>query len=342
VTAPEGLIDLHTHAIAPSWPDLAAVAPWPAWPSVQQTSETEGRILVGSRPYREIDSRCWSAQRRLADMDADGVALQVVSPTPVTFCHDAPADGAAVLARAQNDFLAGLVAQSPERFRALGAVPLQDPARAVAELRHCVQELGFLGAEIGTRVGDRELGDPDFDPFFDAAAELGALVFVHPADTTLDPRLATAGVAFGAGMPTETGIAAAALLVSGALARRRPGIRLCLAHGGGTLPWLLPRLDKGELIKNPGTPPDRRPSVLAHQLYSDSLTYDTDSLLLAVHRYGAEHVMLGTDYPFAAREAPAGAVIKSGDQRLTDSLRAAIGAANAAALLGTPTVTAGR
>jgi aminocarboxymuconate-semialdehyde decarboxylase len=342
VTAPEGLIDLHTHAIAPSWPDLAAVVPWASWPSVQRTSETEGRILVGGRPYRDIDSRCWSAERRLADMDADSVALQVVSPTPVTFCHDAPPDGAVVLARTQNDFLAGLVAYCPERLRALGAVPMQDPGQAVIELRRCVQELGFLGVEIATRVGNRELGDPDFDPFFDAAAELGALVFVHPADTTLDPRLAVAGVAFGAGMPTETGVAAAALLVSGALARRRPGIRLCLAHGGGTLPWLLPRLDKGELIKNPDTPPDRRPSALARSLYSDSLTYDVDSLLLAVQRYGTEHVLLGTDYPFAAREAPAGAVIRDGDQRLTDSLRAAIGAGNARALGAGPVLTADR
>jgi aminocarboxymuconate-semialdehyde decarboxylase len=198
------------------------------------------------------------------------------------------------------------------------------------------------GVEIGTRVGDRELGDPDFDPFFDAAAELGALVFVHPADTTLDPRLAAAGVAFGAGMPAETRVAAAALLVSGALARRRPGIRLCLAHGGGTLPWLLPRLDKGELIKNPDTAPGRLPSALARSLYSDSLTYDVDSLLLAVQRYGTEHVLLGTDYPFAAREAPAGAVIRRTDQRLGDSLRAAIGAGNAQALGAGPVLTAGR
>ena len=124
VTAPgparRGLIDLHTHAIAPSLPDLAAIAPWAHWPSVEQTSETAARILVGGRPYRNIDSRCWSAGRRLADMDAEGVSLQVVSPVPVTFCHDAPADGAAVLASAQNDFLAGLVAQQPDRFRALG------------------------------------------------------------------------------------------------------------------------------------------------------------------------------------------------------------------------------
>jgi hypothetical protein len=89
--AREGLIDLHTHAIAPSLPDLAAMAPWAHWPSVEQIGETEARILVGGRPYRNIDSRCWSASRRLADMDAEGVALQVVSPVPVTLCHDAPA-----------------------------------------------------------------------------------------------------------------------------------------------------------------------------------------------------------------------------------------------------------
>jgi aminocarboxymuconate-semialdehyde decarboxylase len=194
-----------------------------------------------------------------------------------------------------------------------------------------VTELGFPGVEIGTRVGDRELGDASLDPFFDAAAELGAIVLVHPADTTLDPRLAALGVAFGAGMPTETGIAAAGLLASGALLRRRPGVRLCLAHGGGTLPWLLPRLDVGELIRNPDTPPDRLPSALARSLRADSLTYDAESLLLAVHRYGAGHVLLGTDYPFAARETPAGAVLGAVPD---PALREAIGAANARALIG--------
>ncbi|HYY18307.1 MAG TPA: amidohydrolase family protein [Streptosporangiaceae bacterium] len=118
------------------------------WPSVERLTETSARILVGGRAYRDIDDRCWSAERRVADMDAESVALQVVSPTPVTFCHDSPATGATMLARAQNDFLAGLVAQRPDRFRALGAVPMQDPDEAVAELRRCVEDLGFMGVEI--------------------------------------------------------------------------------------------------------------------------------------------------------------------------------------------------
>jgi len=169
----DGLVDVHTHAIAPALPDLAAVEPGYRWPSVERQGETSARILLGGAPYREVDDRCWVAARRLRDMDADGVALQVVSPTPITFCHDAPADAAATLAAAQNEFLAELTGTHPDRFRALGAVPLQDPERAVAELRRCVQELGFLGVEIGTRVGDTELGDPVLDPFFDAAAEAG-------------------------------------------------------------------------------------------------------------------------------------------------------------------------
>jgi aminocarboxymuconate-semialdehyde decarboxylase len=131
-------------------------------------------------------------------------------------------------------------------------------------------------------------------------------------------------------MPTETGVAAAGLLVSGAVRRRRPGLRLCLAHGGGTLPWLLPRLDRGERIKDASIPAAELPSALARSLYSDSLTYDQDSLLLAVRRYGAGHVVLGTDYPFAAAESPPGAVLRNlSDQLLGD----AVGSGNAQALL---------
>jgi aminocarboxymuconate-semialdehyde decarboxylase len=339
MTVGDGLVDLHTHAISPAMPDLAAIEPGYHWPSVERLDETGARILLGGAPYRDVDDRCWSASRRVRDMDADGVAVQVVSPTPVTFCHDAPPGAAAVLAAAQNDFLAELTGTGPhaERFRALGAVPLQDPERAVTELRRCVEQLGFLGVEIGTRVGGMELSDEALDPFFDEAAELGAMVFVHPSDVTLDPRLARPGISFGAGLPSETGIAAAGLLTSGALLRRRPGARLCLAHGGGTLPWLLPRLDKGEWITDRGVPEERLPSTLARLLYSDSLTYDVAGLLLAVQRYGSDHVYLGTDYPFAGREEPPGAVLMAPREQLSAQLRAAVGRDNARAMLRLPT-----
>jgi aminocarboxymuconate-semialdehyde decarboxylase len=204
-------------------------------------------------------------------------------------------------------------------------VPLQDPDAAVEELRRCVLELGFPGVEIGTRVGDLELADARFAPFFDAADELGAVVFVHPVDETLDPRFARAGLAFGAGMPTETAVAAAGLLTAGTLAER-PGVRLCLAHGGGALPGTLPRIAHGQTLAGSAATALER----ARGLWCDSLTYDLASLELAVERFGADHVVLGTDYPFAAREQPAGAVLAPPCRA---ERRRAIGADNPRSLL---------
>ena len=324
--AATGPVDVHTHAISPLLPDLRNDHAG-SWPSVERIAEDRARILLDGRPYREVDDRCWSAVRRLRDMDDEGVAGQVISPMPITLCHAEPADGAAALARAQNGFLAGLVAHAPDRLAALGAVPLQDPERAVAELAHCMDDLGFLGVEIGTRAGDVELSDSRLDPFFDAAADRRALVLVHPVDVTLDPRMAALDIGFGLGMPSETAVAAAALLTGPA---RRPGVRLCLAHGGGALPSVLPRLDRGEVLAGrAGTDGHRMPGDRARDLWCDSLTYDAHSLHLAAERFGCDHVLLGTDYPFAAREYPPGAVLADVD----DALRAAVSRDNFRALL---------
>jgi aminocarboxymuconate-semialdehyde decarboxylase len=321
-----GLVDVHTHVLDPDLPDLNARYPG-VWPVVSSVDSGRARISLGGKPYRTVDERCWSVPRRLADMDADGVAVQVLSPMPVTLAHGADPAGAVELARAQNTFLAGLVAQAPDRLRAFGAVPLQDPEAAVAELRRCVLEFGFLGVEIGTRAGSLALTDPRFDPFFAAAASLAAVVFVHPVDQDADPRLTGLGLGFGAGMPTETGIAAAGLL-SAPVAARRPGVRLLLAHGGGTLPSLLPRLDQGERLA------DRQAtevaSVRARSVYCDSLTYDADALDVVLARFGETHVLLGTDYPFPARERPAGAVLAA-----REHLRATVGRAHALSLVDT-------
>jgi aminocarboxymuconate-semialdehyde decarboxylase len=302
-SADNGLVDVHTHAIDNELPDLRQAYPRDRWPSVQRTSDTEALLTFGGVPYRRIDHRCWSADARLADMDREGVAVQVLSPIPVTFCYQASAAGAAELASAQNEFFARIVRAHPTRFAALGAVPLQDPDLAVDELRRCMRQPGFLGIEIGTQVGGRELSDESFDRFFTIAADLDALVFVHPSDQDLPPRMTQAGIGFSAGMPVETGAAAALLIASGAL-QRRPGVRICLAHGAGTLPAMIGRLDKGALIAGtPSTSPEL-PSRQAARLWCDSLTYHRFALLAAIDVFGADHVVLGSDYPFPAMPDP--------------------------------------
>lgn len=310
---------MHTHAVDPALPDLAGRYPGDAWPAVRRTGDTEAMLCFGGAPYRRIDHRCWSATARIADMDRDGIGLQVLSPIPVTFCYAAGIAGATELAAAQNEYFAALIATAPARFAALGAVPLQDPDTAVDELRRCMARPGFLGVEIGTQVDGRELGDESFDRFFAIAAELDAFVLVHPSDRDLPGRLTGAGLGFAAGMPTETGFAAALLLTSGAQ-RRRPRMRLCLAHGAGTLPAMIGRLDKGALIAGADPASPDLPSRLARQLWCDSLTYDRETLLSAVALVGADHVVLGSDYPFPAMPEPLDDIVN----RLPPDLRGRI------------------
>ncbi|ODU05929.1 MAG: hypothetical protein ABS81_06125 [Pseudonocardia sp. SCN 72-86] len=324
------MVDVHTHVVPERFPDLAARYPYDRWPSMRPTGPGTAELLVGGAHFRDVDERCWSTGRRRADMRAEDVDIQVLSPTPVTFCYRAPVEGARELARWQNDVITEMVADDPEHFRALGAVPLQDPESAVAELRRCVDELGFLGVEIGTTVGGRELDDPAFRPFFAAAEAAGALVLLHPDEIVAAPRVVPRGLAFGVGIPGETLFASAALLAAGVF-DRWPDLLLCLAHGGGALPMVLPRIDEGWRLG--GAPPPagsaRRPGSYAGLLYSDSLTYDAASLALSVHRFGANHVLLGTDYPFVARASPAGKVLAGAADALDPATIEAIGGASA-------------
>jgi aminocarboxymuconate-semialdehyde decarboxylase len=303
-----GLIDVHTHAIGENLPDLQQAYPHDRWPRVDRTSETEAELVFGGAPYRRIDHRCWSADARLIDMDRDDVAVQVLSPIPVTFCYRAPAAGAAELASAQNEFFTRVVRQHPTRFAALGAVALQDPDGAIEELRRCMRRRGFLGVEIGTRVGDVELADPSLDRFFAIAHELGALILVHPSDQDLSSRLTGLGLGFGAGMPIETAVAAATLIAGGALTRR-PEVRICLAHGGGALPALIGRLDKGANMAGCSTDSPDLPSRIASQLWCDSLTYNLQALHAATGVFGCDHVVFGSDYPFAAMPQPIDGIV---------------------------------
>jgi aminocarboxymuconate-semialdehyde decarboxylase len=310
LTNPAGLVDVHTHAIDVDLPDLRRTYPHDRWPGVERTGETEAQLRFGGVPYRPIDHRCWSPEARILDMDREGVAMQVLSPIPVTFCYAASSAGAAELAAAQNEFFARITLEYPTRFAALGAVALQDPDRAVDEMRRCMRYPGFLGVEIGTRAGDTELADPSLDRFFAVADELGALVLVHPTDQDLPPRVAALGLGFGAGMPIETALAAAVLITSGALARR-PGVRICLAHGGGALPALIGRLDKGATITGVAADSSELPSRLARRLWCDSLTYNREALQAAAQVFGSNHVVFGSDYPFSAMPRPLADIVST-------------------------------
>ncbi len=326
-------VDFHTHFIPQYLPALGKKYSDEGWPTLIHNAPCQADIYFAGKHYRRIDDRSWDPQRRLKDMEIEGVDVQVLSPIPVTFAYDFSSQGALELSQMQNEEIAKAVAESPEHFIGLGTVPLQDPGSAASEVRRVVTKLGLVGVEIGTNILGRNLDDPGLEPFWQACEEVGAVIFVHPASVFSPERTSKYRMDLSIGYTSETGIAAASVVMSGLL-ERHPGLHLCFAHGGGTFPWLLPRLDRTwQIFDDVKSMTAMKPSEAAKWLTYDTLTYDPVNLHLLIDRLGADRLVMGTDYPFPLREEPPGVVIDTLAD-LTDHARAAMLGRNALRFLG--------
>jgi aminocarboxymuconate-semialdehyde decarboxylase len=305
-------IDVHTHILPPSWPDLRARFGYGGWPQLEPLGPGRARIVIDERAFRDIGDDCWDPSRRLEDCERAGVALQVLSTVPVMFSYDKPAADAAVVARLLNDHIAGVVAEHPDRFAGLGTVPLQDADLAVAELERCVRDLGMAGIQIGTHVGDRDLDDPSIEAVLAAAEELDAAVFVHPWDMLAPERMTRHWLPWLVGMPAELALAIASVTLGGVL-DRHPRLRLLFAHGGGAFPGLLGRVEAGFHARPDlaATATDTEPRDAVQRIYVDSLVHDPDTLRFVAGIVGEDRIALGTDYPFPLGEAIPGETIEA-------------------------------
>jgi len=305
-------IDVHTHILPPSWPDLRARFGYGGWPQLESLGAGRARIVIDARVFREIGDDCWDPVRRLEDCDRTGVGLQVLSTVPVMFAYDKPAADAASVARLLNDHLAEVVADRPDRFAGLGTIPLQEADLAIAELERCVRQLGLAGVQIGTHVGERDLDDPAIEAVLVAAEALGAAVFVHPWDMLAPERMTRHWLPWLVGMPAELALAIASVVLGGVL-DRRPNLRLLFAHGGGAFPGLLGRVEAGfharpDLV---ATATQTEPRDAVRGIYVDSLVHDPDTLRFIAGIVGPDRIALGSDYPFPLGEAIPGATIEA-------------------------------
>ena len=331
------VIDIHSHDVPRGWPDLAEAtgAPGP-WPSLRIESEREAMIMLGDREFRRITDQCWDPEVRAADMNADGVDLQVVSPTPVFFSYARPAHAAAKVARIFNDLALEICAGLPDRLLPFCQVPLQDVDAACAELDRSLAA-GHVGVEIGNHVGDRDLDDPGVVEFLQHCAAQGAPVFVHPWDMPSSPRLDRWMAQWLVGMPAETHLSILAMILGGVFDRVSPDLRICFAHGGGSFPYWVGRMDNAwhqrpDLVGVSAQPP----SAYLDRFSVDSVVFDERALRLLVDTMGAERVMLGSDYPYPLGERPSGRVVRDASF-LSDHERALILGGNAETFLATRT-----
>jgi aminocarboxymuconate-semialdehyde decarboxylase len=239
-----------------------------------------------------------SLEQRLADMDAMGLDLQVVLPPPPQCYYAVPPDIAVRAAQLVNDGIAEFVGRKPDRLKGFGSVPMPDPGEAAKELERCVKTLGFKGVQILTNVNGAELSSPAFGPLWKKAEELGALVVIHPNGFTHAARLSRFYFNNVIGNPLETTIALHYLIFDGVL-ERHPNLKILAVHGGGYLASYAGRIDHawGARSDSHGDLP-HPPTTYLRRIYFDTVVFTPHQLRELVRLYGADHVLMGTDYPF--------------------------------------------
>lgn len=326
------VVDVHAHVATPACEALldgpvpARLDPFTLFSGPETAAYNAGQFASLAGPLTD-------PARRIEDMDRAGIDVQALSAAPPQFYYwTDPALGRR-LARMQNDHLAELARDRPDRFVALATVPLQAVDAAIEELRHCVDELGMRGVEICTNVNGLDLDDPRFRAFFAAAADLGALVLLHPHGFTGAERFADHYMINVVGNPLDTTIAASRLIHSGLL-EELPELRICLVHGGGYLPFYSSRMDHSWAHRPEGRHriPDRPPSHYLRRCYVDALVYDAAHLEFLVARMGADHVVVGTDYPYDMGDQDVVGLVRSAN--LPEGAEDAILGGTAASLLG--------
>ncbi len=323
-------IDVHAHLLLPEVEEAVAGHPGLAEARALDARRngpaalTVNGPMVGARIPKLTD-----VAERLTAMDAQGVDVQLVSPSPSHYHYWAEPQLAEKVCRLANEGTATHCAKAPDRLHGLGLVPLQHPDLAVDLLDHALDQ-GLRGVEISSHAPGRELSDPAYEPFWSCAEETGALLFLHPFGCTLDHRLDQWYLSNTVGQPTENAVALSHLIFSGVL-DRHPDLKLIAAHGGGYLPTHIGRSDHAWRVRPDARGCEREPSSYLEQLYFDSLVHGPHVLRELTRAVGSDRVLLGSDFPFdMGTDDPLGA-LRAAD--LPDHDFHSVRGGNAAALL---------
>jgi aminocarboxymuconate-semialdehyde decarboxylase len=325
-------IDIHAHFFPESWPDFAARFGSLDWPWMKPLGNGEAMIMLGSKEFRRISQVCWDPALRLEDLDRQGVGLQIISATPVLFSYNRPAEQALEIARIFNDAALEMCACANGRLKALCQVPLQDIDASCAEVSRCMKA-GHIGVQIGNHVGAKNLDDPGIITFLHHCADIGAPVLVHPWDMMAQERMPRYMMPWTVAMPAETQLAISALVLSGAFDRLPKTLRICFAHGGGSFPYLLGRMQNAwehQPLARGGA--ELQPKQYLDRFHVDSAIFDQHSLKLLVDVMGENHIMLGSDYPYPLGEEHIGQLIR--ESSLADGAKQKMLAGNAAKFFG--------
>ena len=305
-------LDIHTHIMPEHIPNWFQKFGYGEFIHLEHHKHCCARMIKGDKVFREVEQNCWDAGVRLKEMDETDVSVQVLSTIPVLFNYWAKPEHGYETSRFFNDHIAQCVVHEPRRFIGIGTVPLQDIDLAIKEMERCVKELKMPGLEIGSNINGKNLSDPYFFPFWEAAEELNCSLFVHPWEMMGENEMQKYWLPWLVGMPAETTRAITSMIFGGVF-HKYPKLRVAFAHGGGSFPFTIGRIEHGYNVRPDLCAIDNcvNPREYLGKFWIDALVHDEKALEYVTDVMGSDKVCMGSDYPFPLGEHRPGSLIKS-------------------------------
>ncbi len=307
-------IDIHTHIMPEKIPNWFEKFGYGDFIHLEHHKPCCAKMMKGDKFFREIESNCWEPKDRIIDMTATDVDIQVLSTIPVLFNYWAKPEHGLESSKFFNDHICSCVTNHPDKFIGLGTVPLQDVDLAIKEMERCVKELKMPGIEIGSNINQLNLSDKKFDAFWEAAQDLNCSIFIHPWEMMGENDMMKYWLPWLVGMPAETSRAICSLIFGGVM-EKYPNLKFAFAHGGGSFPATVGRVEHGFNVRpdlcaidNPINPRD-----YLGKFWVESLVHDEVSFEVLMKTVGENKICVGSDYPFPLGELSPGKLIEDSD-----------------------------